>query len=200
VGFRAPSSLPVEVRHLLAAGERFVYAYYGGIDKIAHERGFGEYYEAELRAADRLVADLLEVLPPRAVLVVTADHGQVEVGDHIVHPTAALLSLVALQSGEGRFRWLHARRGADSDLLAAANDEFGDTGWVYPRDQLIADGWFGPSVPPPIAHRLGDVAVVAREPVSYHDPADSGPFELICRHGSLTSAEVYVPLIAGMLD
>jgi hypothetical protein len=49
-----------------------------------------------------------------------------------------------------------------------------------------------------VAQRLGDVAVVACEPVSYHDPADTGPFELICRHGSLTSAEVYVPLLAGM--
>ena len=26
----------------------------------------------------------------------------------------------------------------------------------------------------------------------------SGPFDLVCRHGSVTSAEVYVPLVAGM--
>ena len=44
-----------------------------------------------------------------------------------------------------------------------------------------------------MAARLGDVALVAHEPVSFHDPADSGPFELVCRHGSLTSAEVLVP-------
>ena len=48
-----------------------------------------------------------------------------------------------------------------------------------------------------MAARLGDVALVARAPVSFHDPADSGPFELVCRHGSLTSAEVLVPLLAG---
>ena len=35
--------------------------------------------------------------------------------------------------------------------------------------------------------RFGDVALVAREPVSFDDPADSGPFELIGRHGSLTT-------------
>ncbi len=198
VGWRAASSLPIEVAHQLGAGERFVYAYYGGIDKIAHERGFGEYYDAELRASDRLVADLLEILPPGAALLVTADHGQVSVGDNIVHPSEQLLSLVSLQSGEGRFRWLHARRGAADDLLAAASDEFAGTGWVYTREQLIADGWFGPTVSPPIAQRLGDVAVLARAPVSYHDPLDSGPFDLVCRHGSMTSAEVYVPLIAGM--
>lgn len=198
VGFRATSSLATEVRAELEAGERFVYAYYGGIDKIAHERGFGDYYDAELRAADRLVGDLLDVLPPGAALIVTADHGQVEVGDKIITPSAELLSMVALQSGEGRFRWLHARRGATDDLFSAASAEFGDTAWVHHRQQIIDDGWFGPSVPPPFAQRLGDIAVVAHHPVSYHDPLDGGPFPLVCRHGSMTSAEMYVPLLAGM--
>ncbi len=195
-GVRASSSIAIEVRHQLAAGQRFVYAYYGGVDKIAHERGFDEFYEAELRAADRLVADMLDILPPGALLLVTADHGQVDVGERIITPSRELLGLVALQSGEGRFRWLHARRGAHEELLAAATDEFGATGWVRARDQIIADGWFGASVAPPVAARLGDVALVAYAPVSYDDPADSGPFELVCRHGSLTSAEVYVPLLA----
>lgn len=198
VAVRATSSMPIEVRRQLEAGERFVYAYYGGVDKIAHERGLDEFYDAELGAADRLVGDLLDVLPPGAVLLVTSDHGQVEVGDNIVRPSAELLSLVSLQSGEGRFRWLHAKRGAAAELLAAAGEEFGATGWAYARDRIVDEGWFGPSVSAPVANRLGDVAVVAREPVSYHDPDDTGPFELVCRHGSLTSAEILVPLLAGM--
>jgi hypothetical protein len=198
VGWRAASSIPVEVGEQLAAGERFVYAYYGGVDKIAHERGFGAYYEAELRTADRLVGDLIEVLPPGAALLVTADHGQVDVGPNIVHPSAALLEHVGLQSGEGRFRWLHARRGAMKDLAAAAADECGHLAWVVTRDQVLDEQWFGATVPPPVAARLGDVALVAHEPVSFFDPADSGPFELVCRHGSLTSAEVNVPLVAAV--
>ena len=193
VGVRATSSLPIEIRHELHAGERFVYAYYGGIDRIAHERGFGEFYDAELRDADRLVA-----LPPGAALLITADHGQVSVGKRIITPSDDLLSLVSLQSGEGRFRWLHARRGAFDDLVDAATDEFAATGWVRTRQQLIDECWFGPTVAPPVAARLGDVAVIARDPVSYHDPDDSGPFELICRHGSMTSAEILVPLVAAM--
>ncbi len=200
VGFRATSSLAIEVRNELEAGERFVYAYYGGVDKIAHERGFDDYYDAELRDADRLVGDLLDVLPAGAVLLVTADHGQVSVGDNIITPSEDLLSLVSMQSGEGRFRWLHARHGAADELHVAAIAEFGDTAWVKRRDEVVAEGWFGPSVPPPIAQRLGDVALVAREAVSYDDPLDSGPFKLVCRHGSMTSAEMYVPLLAGMRD
>ena len=47
----------------------------------------------------------------------------------------------------------------------------------------------------PLPSRLGDVALVAREPVAFEDPADTGPFELIGRHGSLTEAEMRVPLL-----
>lgn len=196
VGWRAVSAIPVEVGKQLAAGERFVYAYYGGIDKTAHERGLGEYYDAELRYADRLVADVREQLPPGAVLVVTADHGQVEVGDRIIEPDPDLLAMVAQQSGEGRFRWWHALRGGAAELAQSAVERYADIAWVVTREQIIDEKWFGPTIAPPIAARLGDVALVTHAPVSFHDPADTGPFELVCRHGSLTPAEVLVPLLA----
>ena len=181
---------------LANAGERFVYCYYGGIDKIAHERGFGPYYEAELRTADRLVGDLIDAVPDGTAVLVTADHGQVHVAQHIVHPSPAMLAGVSMQSGEGRFRWLHAQPGAVGAVVDAATDEVGDVAWVVTRDQMLDEHWFGATMAPVVRARLGDVALVARDDVSFHDPADSGPFELMCRHGSLTSAEVNVPLLA----
>jgi Type I phosphodiesterase / nucleotide pyrophosphatase len=196
VGWRSVSAIAVQVSRELRDGERFVYAYYGGIDKTAHERGFGDFYDSEMRFADRLVADVLDALPPGAVLLVTADHGQVQVGDRIIDPAPELLSMVAAQSGEGRFRWWHAYRGATDDLLAATTELYGDQAWVVTRQQMIDEEWFGPAVAAPIAARLGDVALVAHQPVSFYDPADSGPFELICRHGSLTAAEILVPFVA----
>jgi hypothetical protein len=196
VGWRSASSIPVEVAALVRSGERFVYAYYAGIDKVAHERGMGDYYLSELRTVDRMVGDILESLPSGTTLLITADHGQVDVGDNIVHLTPQVQSMLQLQSGEGRFRWLHARRGAEADLLGAAKEEFGHLAWVVSRQQILDEQWFGPQVAPPFASRLGDVALVPFEPVSFFDPEDSGPYELISRHGSLTSAEVYVPLLA----
>ena len=75
-----PSSLPILVGDLLARGEALVYAYYEGIDKIAHASGLGPLYDGELAFVDRLVADMISVLPPGAALAVTSDHGQVDVG------------------------------------------------------------------------------------------------------------------------
>jgi hypothetical protein len=103
-------------------------------------------------------------------------------------------------SGEGRFRWLHAKPGAGDELLAAATAAHADVAWVVSRAETIENGWFGPVVSPPMANRLGDVALVAREPVSFDDPADSGPYPLVCRHGSLTPAEMLVPLLAARAD
>jgi hypothetical protein len=179
-----------------ATGARFIHAYYAGVDRIAHERGFGDFYDAELAMADSMVADLLSRLGPETAVLVTADHGQVDVGDRLIEPSRDVLDLVTLQSGEGRMRWFHAARGAAGDVLAAAEAEFASTGWVRSREQVIDERWFGRAMPGPVAARLGDVVVAAREPVAYVDPDDSGPFELVCRHGSLTSAEMLVPLVA----
>ncbi len=180
---------------LLRAGESLVYAYYDGIDKIAHERGFGDYYEAELRATDDLVQQIRAQLTDGAVLLVTADHGQVEVGTNLVVPDPEVLRLSRYMSGEGRFRWLHARPGGAEELFATATAAHSDVAWVMSRQELIDGGWFGSVVSPPIAARFGDVALITKEPISFVDPADSGPFPLVCRHGSLTSAEMLVPLL-----
>ena len=61
---------------------------------------------------------------------------------------------------------------------------------------MIAEGWFGPRVTEAARSRLGDVALVAKGTVAFLDPDDGGPFELISRHGSVTSAEMRVPLLA----
>jgi predicted AlkP superfamily pyrophosphatase or phosphodiesterase len=195
-GYRMPSSMTTDARRLLREHEPFIYCYYEGIDKVAHEYGLGEHYEAELRAADRLVADLIDSLPAGAALVVVADHGQVDVGERIVriHPEA--LSLSSMLSGEGRFRWLHARPGRAAHLYEVATRHHAHEAWVMTRQQVIDAQWFGPTVTEAASHRLGDVALVARDPVAFHDPDDTGPYVLVGRHGSLTSAEMLVPLLA----
>ncbi len=193
--YRMASTLVAEVQRLLTAGEPFVYAYYEGVDKVAHEYGLGAAYDAEVRATDRLIADLVDTLPPGAALVVTSDHGQVDVGDGVVTPAADVLRLVRLQSGEARFRWLHARPGQAAALAEAAIEHHGHHAWVVTRAQVEQDHWFGP-LKPEAAARLGDVALVARDPIAFDDPDDTGPYHLIGRHGSLTAAEMLVPLLA----
>ena len=62
-------------------------------------------------------------------------------------------------------------------------------------DEAIDNDWFGPVVTSAARSRLGDVALVARGPVGFIDPAEVIPIHLICRHGSLTADEMLVPLL-----
>jgi len=196
LSWRAVSSMVVDVRAMLQAGEKFVYCYYDNVDKIAHERGFGEYYDSELRTTDRLIADIASVLPRGAVLLVTADHGQVMVGDNTTPLHPDITRLVTHQSGEGRFRWLHTKGERIDDIVAATRAHHGHDAWVMTRDEMIDGGYFGPRVTDVVRRRLGDIAVMARTDVSFDDPADKTYFALQCRHGSLTSEEIDVPLLA----
>lgn len=197
-GYRTLGTLTAELVRLSAAGEPFVYGYYEGLDKVSHEYGLGEQYDEELRWIDHLVATLLESLPAGTALVVTADHGQVETGDDVIELSSDVLTHVAMQSGEGRFRWLHARSGRAAALFDAAQGVLGDAAWVRTREQAIAEGWYGPTVTDAAAGRLGDVLLAAKGTVAFHDPNDSGPYVLIGRHGSLTEAEMLVPLVVGV--
>jgi len=195
VPWHAASGLLVGVRRLLEAKEPFVVAYYDGLDHTAHLHGLGEHYDAELLAIDRMVGDLLALLPPGAALVVTADHGQVDVGANTETLGAELMAGVSLLSGEGRFRWLHARPGAAPDIAEIARDRYGSVAWVRTREQVIDDGWLGGRPAGAVCERLGDVALVPHAPIAFLDPADAGEQRLVARHGSLTSAEMLVPLL-----
>lgn len=197
-GYRTLGTLTAELVRHAANGEPFVYGYYEGLDKVSHEHGLGAAFDEELRWVDHLVSSLLDRLPRETALVVTADHGQVETGDNVVELPSDVLMHVRGQSGEGRFRWLHARSGRAAPLLAAAEERVGGQAWVRTREQAIVEGWYGPKVTDAAAARLGDVLLAAKGTVAFHDPDDTGPYVLVGRHGSLTEDEMLVPLLVGV--
>jgi len=98
-------------------------------------------------------------------------------------------------AGDGRFRYLHARRGAAPELAAAARELVGSEAWVFTRDELLGDGWLGSDPTPAARRRVGDVVLAARAPVGFVDPRLRTETELVAAHGSLTAAEMLVPLL-----
>ena len=197
IGWSAPSALVEHCRRLATDGERVVYAYYPGVDTVAHEFGLGDgFYTRELAAADALVAELLGALPERCALLVTADHGQVHLDAESWLELGSVEALVDDQAGDARFRYLYARRGAAGELLAGARERFGDAAWVFSRAELLEDGWLGPGATGTVPGRIGDVILAARAPVAFVDPALRRESSLRSGHGSLTPDEMLVPLVA----
>src|SRR5262249_23593767 len=153
VGFRAESTLVEHLRNLTRGEATFLYTYYPGIDEVAHEFGLHDgYYTAELAATDRLGGAVLDAPPADAAPVVTADDGQVHLDPESWLPLGDVEPFVAFGSGDGRFRYLHAAKGAADDLVAAARDTFGTQAWVLTRAELLDGGWLGPD-PSPAARR-----------------------------------------------
>jgi Type I phosphodiesterase / nucleotide pyrophosphatase len=177
-----------------------VLAYHGELDATGHAWGCGsDAWRYHLGHVDKLAEQLAGALPQGTALYITADHGMVDIGprDRIdVDARPELLAGVALLGGEPRARHVYAEPGAGADVLAAWRESLGSRAWVASRPEAIAEGWFGP-VDPGLAARIGDVvaapagawALVA----TVAEPRESA---LIGMHGSLTSADQLVPLLA----
>ncbi len=196
-GWQTSATIVTHCRALLAEGHPVVYAYYDGVDKVAHAHGLATpFLRDEVAATDRLVADLLACLPADAALLVTADHGQVQVGPAGQRSLAEVDALVDRYSGEGRFRSLHGRAGAAADLLEATRERFGGEAWVRSRAEVVDEGWLGPAMSAVMAGRLGDVVLAPHAPVAFADPGYRVEQRLESMHGSLTPEEMLVPLLA----
>ena len=182
----------------LTAGDRtLVYAYHGDLDMTGHVRGpDSESWSLELGQIDLAVRTLAERLPRDAALIVTADHGMVAVREPVdFDRTPQLRAGVRSLGGEPRARHVYAERGSADDVVAAWRETLGDDFTVTARADAIAAGWFGPVVAPAVFDRIGDAVVTAngaRAVIrSGGEPLQS---RLLGHHGSLTAAEMLVPL------
>lgn len=196
----SPGDVAAAAGEELRGGTPLVCAYYPGLDFTGHLRGpNSDAWALELGHVDRIASDIADRLPPGAAMIVTGDHGMVEVLDEQKvelgsHPE--LMEGVRMIAGEPRARYVYARPGAEADVLAAWADVLSDRMWVVSREQAIADGWFGPGVPDRVRPRIGDVIAAAREPVAVVQRESDGLMAaLIGHHGSLTPAEQLVPLV-----
>ena len=170
-----------------------VLCYHDAIDKVAHAKGLEGDYDEAVAAADALVAAIRAAVPADVAVVVTSDHGQVDIGAATVDLSSSADALVARRSGEGRFRWLHAHPGDAGVLLERATAEMEGSCWVMSRRQVVSSELLG-EVDDEVVDRLGDVALIPHASAFVPDPAVPREHQMRSRHGSLTSAEMRVPL------
>jgi hypothetical protein len=130
--------------------------------------------------------------------VIVADHGMVDApADHRVDldEDSAYRDGVVLIGGEARFRHVYCAAGAVDDVAACWRGLLQDRALVLTRDQAIARGWFG-DVGAAVLPRLGDVVAAACGDWGLFSSVDF-PYEmrLVGLHGSLTEAEMRIPLL-----
>lgn len=200
-GARSLGALAHETLQALSESERtLVIAYHPDLDAVGHDYGTAsDAWSFQLAHVDRLAEQIAGSLPSGSVLYVTGDHGMVDTGpdDRIdVDAIPQLREDVELLGGDTRARYVYAAPGAAAGVLARWRDILGDRAWVVSRDEAIKDGWFGP-VEPAFAARIGDViAAAAGNTALIASQAEPRESRMIGVHGSLTSAEQLVPLLA----
>jgi hypothetical protein len=184
----------------LAAAPGLVYGYIGALDSAAHVSGIGSprWHTAAARV-DALLRRLVEELPPDAALLVTADHGGLNVPEDArvdIDSDPELSAGVKVVAGEPRVRYLHTEPGAASDVLATWAELLAGRAEVCCRDEAVAAGLFGPVHPDHLA-RIGDVVVTCTADTAVlatgHEPPESAL--LVGFHGAATPAETAIPLI-----
>lgn len=181
-----------------------VYLYWGQVDKIGHQHGWRspEWGDA-LAETDLELGRLARSVPAGTLLVITADHGMVDVEPGAVVDVAGVPELaagVALVAGEPRAAHVHLEGSPDADEVRAARDRWrgvlGDTALVLTGDEAVDAGLFGP-VLPRVRPVIGDLVVAATGPGGVGDSRTQTPQSLVLRgmHGSLTPDEMLVPFL-----
>ena len=181
-----------------ARGDRsLVYAYERELDHTGHIEGCGSrLWLRHLVRIDAMIERLRQTLPDDVVLIVTGDHGMVDVPrSHqiVAEDSPALMAGVDALAGEGRFRQLYVDHDDPAAVAARWADRLGHKAWVRTREQAVADGWFGP-VDPDLLERWGHVLVAMRTDWAVMSRQFPRELSLVGMHGSLTAAEMTVPL------
>lgn len=205
-GYVLPSTMGVRVRDLLEQrpwgdAPAYVYAYWAGIDTVGHLHGPRSAEHAaeaalldlalERTFGDRMAGDTLVLL--------TADHG------HAATDPDKLIDLIGDDqlrgmlrnpiAGEPRLAFLytdHAER-----VKQHLARRYGDTCFVFDRDDAIEAGLFGRGEPDLARRRVGEVCVMlAGDLAASILKVDGQIFRHRGSHGGMSPEEMNIPVIA----
>jgi hypothetical protein len=183
-----------------ASKRALVYLYWGELDKVGHVHGCQSLeWGDELELIDRSLARLVAGVPADTSVYVTADHGMVDAPHALridLAHDAELAAAVRHVGGEARSLQLYCEPGAAQDVLATWRERLETRAWVLSRKEAVEQGLFG-AVSERVLPRIGDVIVAMRDNYAIVDSRTARPalLALLGLHGSLTPAEMAIPLL-----
>jgi predicted AlkP superfamily pyrophosphatase or phosphodiesterase len=188
------------------ASDALIYLYVPELDQAAHAHGWeSDRWLTILEHLDAELAAFARRMPRGAGLLVTADHGVIDVPAHrhvFIDDRPELLEGVRHVGGEPRFLSLYLEPdledAARTALVEGWRTAEGHRAWVLSRDEAIDAGVYGP-VADEVRPRIGDILIAARSAIAYYDRRETNrqAEAMIGQHGSLSDEETRVPLVRG---
>lgn len=178
-----------------------VYLYWGEVDRVGHQLGArSAEWGAALEETDAEIARLARSVPAGTELIVTADHGMVDVDPAARVDLArheVLARDVEVLGGEPRAPHVYLRAGVDPVWARDAwREVLGTAGVVATRAEAVEAGWFG-EVAPHVRPAIGDLVVATTGRATIVDSVGGKPglLTMVGVHGSLTPVEVELPFL-----
>jgi hypothetical protein len=193
----------------------YYFVYYANVDTVCHDYGPGSpQVDAEIDTFFMMMERTL--LPAarntNALLLITADHGQVEVDPkttmYLNHTVPGFKRFIAVNrlgewlapAGSPRDFFLHIR----PELLDEAQQAFASAmsgkGMVIKTSELIDAGFFGSQPSETFMKRVGNLVMLPFKGESaYYYERDFFENRFHGHHGGLTREEMEIPLLACML-
>ena len=175
-----------------------VYAYQRELDHYGHVHGCSSAdWLQQLARIDAMCERLRVALPPQVTVIITGDHGMVDIPAAqriLAEDDPALMAGVTALAGEARFRQLYVDQEPARRVADRWRGRLGELAWVRTRDEAIDEGWFA-AIDDQLRERWGHVLVALRGDWAVMTNAFPREYTLIGMHGSLTPAEMLVPLL-----
>jgi predicted AlkP superfamily pyrophosphatase or phosphodiesterase len=179
-----------------------VYLYVPELDQRAHAFGSksAEWIE-KLEDLDLAIRQLTKALPANVGVLVTADHGIVDVPTerHIYVDEFPLEGLISV-GGDPRVLFLYFDQSQEvsprQQIIEGLQAFVGKRAIVASRNQVVEAGWYGPVSEEAIS-RMPEIFLIAHgETALYHrDFAKPKSLKMIGQHGAISDDELFVPLL-----
>ena len=135
------------------------------------------------------------------MIIVTADHGFVDIAEHHrieldTHPLMKDCLSIPL-CGEQRLSYAYVRHQKREQFESYINRHLSHAIELYKSEQLLRRGLFGlGEAHPELLSRIGDYVLIMKAGYVMHDPIPGEkPSRMIGFHGGLSEQEMRVPLI-----
>ncbi len=201
-GWTQPEEAPTQAAKAAAEHDRcFIYAYHPSLDRIGHVSGVGsDPWLEELARVDNHVQNMRAQLPSDTLLMVTGDHGMMNIDEEKkidFDTTEALQEGVRSLGGEPRMRHVYTLKNAGDFVLETWRDFLADQAWVVSKQEALQKGWFGPVVESRVLPSIGNVVAAFTDAPSgiFQTKVDNLQSRLRGHHGSFSEAESHIPLL-----